>query len=230
MTAYCFLTINDPVHPGVWEQWLGDALVFVHAKNPQNLSPLFRGNQIPERVETEWGTLSLVDATLRLFDNAFKDPRVSRVVLISGNCLPVLSRPLVEQMLSYLGDASGASPFANKDTSWRKLPKDIPHDKASQFLTLSRKAWECNVFDKHRDSFKGSFAPDEHFFAMTVPLSGATWRPVKITWFEFRAGQRHPRTLLSVDEHQGRGFLFMRKVTAESRLSQRYLDKVLPTK
>src|ERR1700689_1256093 len=71
--AFCFLTLDDVYHPGVWEQFFAAALpeqstLYCHPKAPDRVvSPLLRDRIIAESVETSHGHISQVEAVLAMF-------------------------------------------------------------------------------------------------------------------------------------------------------------------
>ena len=89
--AYMFLTYDNPILSDLWNLYLQDdsAKIYLHPKNKELVSDKFYDNIIPENVETRWGHISLVEATLLLLKYALKDLSNTHFVLLSGACMPI---------------------------------------------------------------------------------------------------------------------------------------------
>ena len=74
--AFCFLTVDNLNKPDIWEHFFKNVNkdkynIYIHNKN--NFKGKFDRYKIDNICETEWGSVSLVRATLKLFEEAFKD-------------------------------------------------------------------------------------------------------------------------------------------------------------
>jgi hypothetical protein len=99
--AFCFLTLDDVYHPGVWEQFFSAAppehrTLYCHPKVPDRVvSPLLKDRIIAESVETSHGHISQVEAVLAMFRAAFHDdPDNEYFILLSESTIPII--PLVQ--------------------------------------------------------------------------------------------------------------------------------------
>jgi hypothetical protein len=211
--AFLFLTRGEHHHPGIWSEYLDGAdgerpRIHAHTKAREFLesdSILFPG-QIGEKIETAWGGISLVRATLALLRAALEDAAATHFVLISESCVPV--RPHVELVRSLRLDPRSrmrVQPW-NEVRKWNilkaqrleNLPgirKEVAHFQ-DQWMCLNREDAELILKHDRTEAFEGVRAPDEAYFATVLaalgrpPLQSVANRP--ITWTEWREGQAHP--------------------------------------
>ena len=93
--AFLFLSKTTiPQHP-VWTEFFRDAdpstySIYVHADpGSPSQSGVFAGKVVPDAVPTEWGTFSVVRASVVLLKNALEDPDNARFALVSENAIPI---------------------------------------------------------------------------------------------------------------------------------------------
>jgi hypothetical protein len=174
--ALCFLTVGDVTQPALWRSFLasgGDARVYCHPKNPEDIATEFlREAIITDRVPTRHGTVSLVDASLNLFRAAFEDRRNEHFILLSETAIPIvrfadianqLAKHKGKSLISFLVPAPGSEHFRRQ----RSLPSGCvfnPFFKHDQWVILSRNHVEALVGKPKLDCFENMFAPDEHYF------------------------------------------------------------------
>jgi len=95
--ALCFLIYDKIECEDVWEEWIRgheDAVrIYVHSKTKYTpKTDFFSKNviQIPT-IPTQWGHVSLVRATLKLYTEAYQDEKNAMFILLSGACIPIKS-------------------------------------------------------------------------------------------------------------------------------------------
>ena len=241
-----FLTVGDVNHPEIWERYLAThpsaVRVFCHPKNPSEVrSRLLCENIIPDRVETRWGEISLVQATRKLMAAALCHEDLTHLILVSDSCVPV--KPLSEVLRSIRIDPRSRFKF------WypRNIRAgDLDHAVASAsvpagclrfqsqwwmldraFATLALERDETRRFEEVR-------APDEWYFATKLVLEGiplettVSKRPVTWERRAIRRGSPASWTELSMDEMwetEESGAFFARKfpVGADLKLVTRLL-------
>jgi len=219
IVAFLFLTRSDQNHANVWTEYLSDIpqtskRIYSHCKDREFLprSSFLHSFQIEEWIDTEWGGLSIVHATVALLEAAVADAACTHFVLISESCVPV--RPFHELSHSLQLDPRSrmrVQPW-NEVRKWNILKaqhlenlagirKELAHFH-DQWMCLSRKDAELILKHDRRDSFAGVFAPDEAYFATVLASAGAS--PLQslanraITWTEWEMGKPHPREFLTV--------------------------------
>jgi hypothetical protein len=212
VVAFLFLSRGELNHPQIWEEYLpstpGRHRIVAHTKARGFLQDdsLLHQHQIAEEIETEWGGLSLVRATLALLTAALEDPACTHFILVSESCVPV--RPYEELLRSLRLDPRSrirVQPW-NEVRKWNilkaqrleNLPgirKELAHFQ-DQWMCLNREDAELILARDKTESFEEVFAPDEAYFATVLaasgrpPLQAVANRPV--TWTEWREGQSHP--------------------------------------
>lgn len=211
--AFLFLTRGDHHHPGIWREYLDGAegerpRILAHTKAREFLESdsILLQAQIDEEVETAWGGISLVRATLALLRAALEDATATHFVLISESCVPV--RPYGELVRSLRLDPRSrmrVQPWHEvrsrnilKAQRLENLPgirKEVAHFQ-DQWMCLNREDAGLILTHDRTEAFEGVWAPDEAYFATVLavlgrpPLQSVANRP--ITWTEWREGQPHP--------------------------------------
>jgi hypothetical protein len=243
--GFLFLTRGDSHHPEIWDEYFEDAggrvRIFGHAKD-QELLPsdsFLARQQIGERIETEWGQLNLVEATLALLRAGLEDPDCSHFMLVSESCVPV--RPFAELSESLRLDSRSrmrVQPWAEvrrtnilKAQRLENMPgirKELAHFH-DQWICLSRHDAMVVTRKDWTPSFEKVFAPDEAYFATVMAASGNS--PLQsvanraITWTDWVEGEKHPRELGRVTPRTAAqikesGCFFARKFLPESDIAR----------
>ena len=83
--AFLFLIKNEINHSELWQNFFENNEdkynIYIHNKNPITNS-FFNQFIIPENIETEWGKISIVKATLLLLKYALNDKENKRFILV----------------------------------------------------------------------------------------------------------------------------------------------------
>ena len=88
--AICFLTYGNLSKPELWKKFINSRYnIYIH--NKYLFSGIFNKFFINKKVKTRWGDLSLVQATLLLFKEAFKNKENKYFILLSDKCIPLYS-------------------------------------------------------------------------------------------------------------------------------------------
>lgn len=95
--AFCFLTYDDVVRDDIWMKYFQNVSydkykIFVNSKTKDKIlqSELFGDKQISHPVQdTKWGEFSLVTAQNALFKEALKNSKVTHLILVSHNTIPL---------------------------------------------------------------------------------------------------------------------------------------------
>ena len=243
--AFLFLTRGDVHHSGVWEEYFaranGRASVSAHTQDIDLLSDrsFLHAGQIANKVETAWGSVSLVQATLALLKAALEDSDITHFMLVSESCVPVRPFDALASSLQ-LDDRTRmrVQPWGEvrrrnvlKAQRLENLPgirKEIAHFQ-DQWMCLSR---EDALLVTERDwtqSFANVYAADEAYFATVLavsgkpPLQGVANRP--ITWTEWKEGECHPQEFDQVAPRtaaqiKDSGCFFARKFLAGSDIGR----------
>ena len=232
-----FLTNGDLNHPGIWQRFVestpGRVSVFCHPKDPLAVrSDILKDRIISDRVETSWGTVSLVHATIKLITEALKDDEITHLILVSESCVPV--KPLGEILRSIETDPRSRFKFhypRNIRGGFHMPSNAIPADCwkfQSQWWMMDR-AMSLLALESDRTSqFEEVNAPDEWYFATTLSLSGVSLETLiskRITTWErriLRRGSPVSWAMLTLDELtqiDESGAFFARKFPPNADLS-----------
>jgi len=179
-----FLTRGDVHHPEIWKEWVSQSPteieIFAHAKNPEELDGGFLdGKQIDAHLKTEWGRISLVQASLALLKAALADESLTHFALLSESCLPV--QPLHRLMLRLNHDSRSRFGFR----TWEKGSDASRHRARTapevpqacwrfqqQWWLLDRAAAKMVTRNDHTSKFAEMFAPDESYFGTALMMEG----------------------------------------------------------
>lgn len=90
--ALLFLTYGNPIHEDKWNEYLTnqDIQILIHAKYLDTLNEIWRPHLSSKLIDTAWGSMSIVNATLLLMKQAF-DSGADWFVLCSEDSYPLLS-------------------------------------------------------------------------------------------------------------------------------------------
>lgn len=190
--AFLFLTRSGLNCEELWSDFFagaepGSFTIYAHTKERPPVDSLLAGRRIAEIVPTEWGTVSLVRATIALLRAALADDN-TKFVLCSESCVPLYSFARVREALA-------ADPRAW--LSYSPLPSFMVHQKGptrefirwnaqlkpivpsadrllkqQQWMALSRDLAElfARADTDHTSKWDGGlFAPDEHYFVSVLP-------------------------------------------------------------
>jgi hypothetical protein len=243
--AFLFLTRGEVNQPRIWREYLTEAgihaKVYAHSKHPEGLGAdsFLRERQVSGRVPTEWGTISLVQATLAMIRAALEDPDVTHFVLASESCVPIkpfsaLSRSIRLDARSRLAMFSHASVRrGGNEEKARRLDRlaGIAPEHAwfqEQWMCLNREDATIVSGSDWSAHFEKVWAPDECYFSTVLsaagkaPGLGILNRPV--TWTKWHGGA-HPQSFDSVTprlagEFVDSGCFFARKFGPESDIGR----------
>lgn len=243
--AFLFLTHADTNHPQIWNEYFESAgeraRVFSHTKDTSLLdeSSFLFGRQIEESVETAWGSVSLVEATLALLRAALQHEECTHFVLVSESCIPV--RPFSSLTNSLMLDDRSRmriQPWAEvrrldilKAQRLENVPgirKELAHFH-DQWICLNRADAALVTEEDWTPAFRNVFAPDEAYFATVMAASGQS--PLQsvanraITWTEWEEGGSHPATYANVPRRLAAqiaesGCFFARKFRPDSDIGK----------
>lgn len=144
------LTIDNPYFPNNLKDILDkNTKLYIHAKYPDKLDNFFKSHLIKNLIETKWGDMSLVNATLNLLEEAYEE--CDYFYLISGDTY-IINKPEIFDLSCF--DYMKEYNKIYKTSQWWGLNKED-----TKILIKTR--------DKYKDYFKniklnGAF--DENYF------------------------------------------------------------------
>jgi hypothetical protein len=249
--AFCFLTIDNINKIDVWEDFFrgheDKYSLYIHPKNPEKVDKKYKSNIIGNLIETKWGEISLVRATMNLFKAAFADPDNKLCVLVSDSCIPLNNFDYIYNELMINNDGDNIISLRNDTPQGYKIRhnslkmknpnfiKFINFKKSSQWCAINRKSIDFLLTYDYTDLFSLMFAPDEHYFINIFDKFNIPYKIMNITydnWKEpsddkekYKAFPKIYTNINDTDIIKARqtGALFFRKVVKESKLDINYL-------
>jgi len=232
--AFCFLTYGDMAHSHIWEKFLKglgeeNYNLYIHPKEIDEVGENFKPYIIKDRVETEWGDISLVRATNNMFKEALKDKENKVFILLSDSCIPIQSPSIVkEELLGKKENRLGLMGDLDEERRYeliknKNLIKKEDFCKRSQWMSLNRDTVKKVLRKDRTFHFEDVFAPDEVYYPTMLNMLGIEWVERTITfsnWKERSLNGKHrmyPSTyefisFNEIDKIREEGALFMRKV------------------
>lgn len=246
--ALCFLTMGDIHQLNIWKDFLkgheNKYNIYIHPKDSTKVSNSYKKYIIKKNINTKWGDISLVNATLELFREAYKDPKNKIFVLMSDSCIPLYNFDYIYNYL--LTTNSNICPihyFEPHKLKYRYTSlKDvsfIPYknfQKTSQWCVLKRDTVDFLIDqdNNYTDLYTNMFAPDEHYFINMFDKFHIKYINNRVTfdnWEEESENSKHrplPKTYMTVNDKnikkaRSDGCLFFRKVCPETHIDIQYL-------
>jgi hypothetical protein len=151
-----FLTYSTITHIDAFSDYLDNCNIYIHPKYPDKVNKNLQKYIIPNLVETKWGDKSIVNATLGLLKEAYKNKNNKWFILCSEDIYPLVK---YDELSIYLSKQK-YSIFDVMDNSKNKTSQfwALKRDDVSKILTNKNK-WAI-IFDK----IPRKSAVDELFF------------------------------------------------------------------
>jgi hypothetical protein len=214
--AFLFLTYDDIIHKET-KDLVKPYNVYVNTKISTKLDPRYKVTSYP----TEWGSKSIVDATIEMLKTAYKDGQ-KWFILLAYDAFPLVRSSNLESFLKYQ-TKSLFHLIENNETDW----------KTSQWWLLSRADVETIIenYEKYNEylinhPYKIKGAWDELYFLSLLKFVNPAfvYREYKSTYVEWLSYsvQKHPVTfgkLLDNDIQNAKQSFFIRKTTPELKIT-----------
>ena len=182
--ALMFLTRGDVNLPQVWRDFVAAVpervRIYSHPKDPAAVEGGFlEDSVIREHFETEWGSISLLRATLAMLREALEDESLTHFVLLSESCVPVRPLPEILRELDWNPKPRFKSRTLSEASQLQKsraapVP-EVPDDCwrfQSQWWLLDRIAANWVARADYTDVFEKMGIPDEAYFSTVLCLLG----------------------------------------------------------
>ena len=212
--SFLFLTYSDLLHDNIIKKYTKNHNVFIHPK--YNLTnDYFKTKIIPEVIETEWGSISIVYATINLLKNAFYRTNNNWFVLLSQDVYPLTKISEFEYFLS------------NQTNSLFEYMSHLKNIyKTSQWWILNRK--DVSIILENYETFISKnmnfkiiqSAIDEVFFLTLLKWHNPSYIYTNFssiyTWWVKDAINKHPIIFNHITNHdnlkiKNKGSFFIRK-------------------
>ena len=231
--ALLFLTCRDLNQPKLWNKFIDSRYnIYNHCKEPEKIKngPL-KNKQITNRIETHWGTWTIVQATINLLEEALKNKENYKFVLLSESCIPIRDSNYIYNFLiknnhSYIYAYKANLERFNYLTDSAYISKDS-FTKQSQWMTLNRELASFTVQKQYElQYYHNMFSPDEHFFVNLFLKYNLPFENQELTFCDWSKNERHPKEFLELtfrdlQTFRNQGFLFLRKVSKTTKFNKR---------
>jgi hypothetical protein len=231
--ALCFLTYDNLSQPKLWKNFINSKYnIYIH--NKDNFTGLFEQYCINNKVKTKWGDISLIKATLKLFEEAFQTKANKYFVLLSDKCIPLYSANEIYNNIKNLDNNLILSYNLNRERYNSLADKTFFNKntfmKQNQWMILKRDTVKHFIENDYTHIFGDNFVvPDEHYFINIINKFNISFINKKITyvnWSEnsdLKKYKNKPKTYSkltneNIENILKSGALFMRKVGPECKL------------
>ena len=236
--ALCFLTYGDLSKPELWKPF-ADATdkynIYIH--NKYNFNSTFNKYCIKKVIPTRWGHISLVKASLLLFEEAYKNVENKYFILLSDSCIPLYTpKYIYEKIFSQKTNIISLVFFkADQLRIYNRLayPNFFERQKflkQSQWMCLTRETVKFFLVNDFTNIFGNySEVPDEHYFINIINKYNIGYDNKKITFVNWKKPFNHPTvyTILTpsiLEEMRSGGCLFARKISKDSVITKNIFD------
>ena len=174
--AFCFLIKDTLYNQDFWKNYLSNIdqssyEIYIHYKNKPNI--ILDKYKFVKCIQTKWGDISLVRASIILFNNAFKD-NCDIAFLLSEDSLPIVPYHILYEIDSSIFSVQSANygiyrehkyrNFRSLDTYFQNQIDKTKWKKQNMFFCITKNDFlEINKHD-YTDNFKHLGVPDEYYF------------------------------------------------------------------
>ena len=231
--ALCFLTYDNLSQPVLWKHFIkSDYNIYIHNKN--NFSGIFKKFCIKNKVSTRWGNISIVNATILLFKEAFETKENEYFVLLSDKCIPLYNPKELYDKINNVDNNIILNYAINRNRHTGLTDKtfflESEFMKQHQWMILKRDTVKFFIEHDYTRIFGDKFfAPDEHYFINIMnkyKISYINKQATYVNWDEPSDSKKHrelPKTYDSltnkmIKEILETGCFFMRKISKECKI------------
>lgn len=201
MIAFLFLTISNLNQPKIWEKFFKNVdkskyKIYNHPKYADKVTDqLLKPGIISNRVETKWGSSSLVKAEINMMREAYKDG-CNMFIVLSESHIPLYPFDIVYHILesyqyNYLGLMSIYDNIF-KTSQWVILNRETV-----KFI-LNEKRNSVNSFKKNVKNKNQDVIIDETYFPNLLHNNGIQWFNISTTYVKWLLRESND---LSLDEY-----------------------------
>lgn len=247
--AFLFLMVQDSRATQVWQRFFQKVdpslyTIYCHTKRKPT-HPFWQQCHISRRIPTQWGTISLVEATLLLLKAAYQKPDNQYFVLVSDSCIPIVDFNCLYRNLFRVGKTwLHYKRIENRISRYQQLSLSI-QSKISWSRFYSQHQWMAlrrshvglilQMSPLYLRGFHRVHAADEHYIVTLLELAGKLKTEClnqKITYCDWSdPKQSHPTEFKIITDKlvgtaQSRGCFFLRKIKSSPQLGN-YLNYIL---
>ena len=235
--CFCFLTYYGLERVDIWNNFFKDVdtnlyKVYIHPKYP-NFSIdkyLFPINIVQNRVETTGKTnISIVNATIRLLENAYNDQELTHYIFLSQSCMPIYDFNTIYKTVILFDKSVIGKKDNNKKERYYQLNVNLKqYISYKQFIkqqpnmVLIKDDVRKIITNNFTNYFSNMICPDEHYFInILLYLLGSKIIFNQIVFCNYNLNATQGLDFNYVNENliksiRNMGFLFIRKIGVKS--------------
>jgi hypothetical protein len=232
--AFCFLVYDQIYNLDLWNHFFSEIpssqySIYIHSKNKFKHQPLFEKNNIyTNALTTKWGDISLINATLFLFDKALKD-NCDYFISLSADMIPLWDFNYIKK---YFDSSLFSIQPKNLTTDFQKKFNYIRHnlldenfknkvpfnifEKQNMFFSITKN--DLLVIQKNNltDQFSRFTVPDEYYFVNLFTFLNLKYK--KINYIYVNTNPAYTSAIdfkykdLNIKEIKKNNYLFLRKI------------------
>jgi len=166
--AFLFLIYDNFTDQTSIKEFIKNQNIYIHPKYPEKVNDYFKKYIIKNLVDTEWGTYSIVEATLNLLKEAYKNKTNEFFILLSQDSIPIYKYNKFLKIFNKIYENKSIFNYKNnKDNYW----------KTSQWWILKRS--DVKIIIENEEKYKNKFiqidkifgAYDEVYFLSVLKLN-----------------------------------------------------------
>ncbi len=245
--AFCFQTYGD-IHQGsAWKRFFEGNQdrfnLYVHNKLPMQ-DTYFSHHTIDNVIETRYGSITQLKASINLFEAAWQNPENAFFILVSGSCVPLQTFDAIYQQV--IDFDSTLFKLLDPQLGRLKFMKDTEKFNADTFKTqatwmvMKREDFPAILQNDMTDSVFGPrvFGVDHHYYINLFGLFGMQYKEYPVTWDNWtepdvRKNPYHygPKTYevldaITIETARAEGSFFIRKISENCVLDDAFVDSI----
>jgi hypothetical protein len=236
--AFCFLTYENLDRPDIWNSFFKNAdlkkySAVIHPKNIlaiNNFQYDFPVSTVKNIIYTKNKTdISIIRATIRLLETAYKDEEITHFLFLSQSCMPLYDFDTIYKIVTHSDRSIISNIKNNKKERYFQLSKELQKYMSYEKFTKQQPNMMLVRQDVYKiiqnqnlvNHFNNMTCPDEHYFVNILILLGSDIIFNQIVFCNFNLSFTQAKEFMLVDDKlklniKKLGFLFMRKVTKKT--------------
>lgn len=160
MIAFLYL-IYDKINDKLFE-FTKNGNIYIHPKYPNKIDNKLKPYVIKKLIQTEWGNFSIVNATINLLEEAYKNNKW--FILLSGDSYPLYDYNTFINIFNNIHNNKSCFNYANHHHSIYKTSQFFILNKDDVSIILNKHNQYKNIFMKYIKNKMLDGAPDEYYF------------------------------------------------------------------
>lgn len=235
--AFMFLITNDVKKTDLWQIFFNNAdenkyTIFVNNKNNMQCN-FFNKYIIKNRyIDTNWGNISIVKATIELLKTAYEDQNNKYFILLSDSCLPLYNfitiyNDIIKYDKSIISCYKNNNKYINMEYEFRQ----------HQWMILDRNLAHFFINNNFFKEYENVILADEYYFINICKKNNLPFYDGTITYvkhYKYRT-KKHGNTheyknnisYKQINNIRNKCVLFFRKVNDKCKFPKKYINDLL---